>query len=105
LICRGEDARDGRQHAVPVEQVEVAGELLARRRSRLTGVLHGATINLIEIFEPVATIVEVESVDEAIRHASERIFGLMAYVFGEEREAMRVARRLVWRTQQSGIRA
>jgi succinate-semialdehyde dehydrogenase/glutarate-semialdehyde dehydrogenase len=60
----------------------------------LTGVGHGTTVNVTEIFGPVTAIVEVESTDEAIRQANDTIFGLMAYVFGEEREAMRVARRL-----------
>jgi succinate-semialdehyde dehydrogenase/glutarate-semialdehyde dehydrogenase len=60
----------------------------------LTGIRHGSTINLTEIFGPVAAIVEVESVDEAVRQANDTIFGLMAYVFGEEREAMSVAQRL-----------
>ena len=60
----------------------------------LTGVRHGSSINATEIFGPVAAIVEYDDVDEAVRMANDTIYGLMAYVFGEEREAMAVARRL-----------
>lgn len=60
----------------------------------LTGVDHGSTINVNEIFGPVAAIVRYDDVDEAIRMANDTIYGLMAYVFGEERSALAVARRL-----------
>lgn len=40
------------------------------------------------------TVVVYDDVDEAVRMANDTIYGLMAYVFGEEREAMAVARRL-----------
>jgi succinate-semialdehyde dehydrogenase / glutarate-semialdehyde dehydrogenase len=60
----------------------------------LTGVRHGSSINATEIFGPVAAIVAYDDVDEAVRMANDTIYGLMAYVFGEEREAMAVARRL-----------
>lgn len=60
----------------------------------LTGVAHGSGINTTEIFGPVAAIVRVDDVDDAVRMANDTIYGLMAYVFGEEHEAMRVARRL-----------
>jgi len=60
----------------------------------LTGVEHGSAINTTEIFGPVTAIVSFDDVDEAVRMANDTIYGLMAYVFGEEREAMAVARRL-----------
>lgn len=60
----------------------------------LTGVRHGSSINATEIFGPVTAIVRYDGVDEAVRMANDTIYGLMAYVFGEEREAMAVARRL-----------
>ena len=60
----------------------------------LTGVRHGSAINATEIFGPVAAIVRYDEVDDAVRMANDTIYGLMAYVFGEEREAMGVARRL-----------
>jgi succinate-semialdehyde dehydrogenase/glutarate-semialdehyde dehydrogenase len=60
----------------------------------LTGVRHGSTINVTEIFGPVTAVVRFDDVDEAVRMANDTIYGLMAYVFGEEREAVAVARRL-----------
>lgn len=60
----------------------------------LTGVRHGSAITETEIFGPVTTVVQFDDVDEAVRMANDTIFGLMAYVFGEERSAMSVARRL-----------
>ncbi|MCS5497343.1 NAD-dependent succinate-semialdehyde dehydrogenase [Cnuibacter physcomitrellae] len=60
----------------------------------LTGVRHGSEINATEIFGPVTAVVAYDEVDDAIRMANDTEFGLMAYVFGEEREAMAVARRL-----------
>ncbi len=60
----------------------------------LTGVRHGTRITETEIFGPVASVVRFSDVDEAVRMANDTEYGLMAYVFGEEREAMAVARRL-----------
>ncbi|MFY1671542.1 NAD-dependent succinate-semialdehyde dehydrogenase [Plantactinospora sp. WMMB334] len=60
----------------------------------LTGVEHGATITTTEIFGPVTAVVRFDDVDDAVRMANDTIYGLMAYVFGEEREAVAVARRL-----------
>ena len=60
----------------------------------LADVRHGSEINRTEIFGPVAAIVRYDDVDEAVRMANDTIFGLMAYVFGEERGAVAVARRL-----------
>ncbi|WP_066043110.1 NAD-dependent succinate-semialdehyde dehydrogenase [Herbiconiux solani] len=60
----------------------------------VAGVRHGSEINANEIFGPVTAVVRYDDVDEAIRMANDTIFGLMAYVFGEEREAVAVARRL-----------
>jgi len=60
----------------------------------LTGVRHGDTINATEIFGPVTAVVKVDDVDEMVRMANDTIFGLIAYVFGEEGEAFRTALRL-----------
>ncbi|MGP3534689.1 NAD-dependent succinate-semialdehyde dehydrogenase [Microbacterium sp. RD1] len=60
----------------------------------LTGVAHGSSINAVEIFGPVTAVVRYTDVDDAVRMANDTIFGLMAYVFGPEREAVAVARRL-----------
>ncbi|CAN5276339.1 NAD-dependent succinate-semialdehyde dehydrogenase [soil metagenome] len=60
----------------------------------VTGVRHGSEINANEIFGPVTAVVKYDDVDDAVRMANDTIYGLMAYVFGEEREAMAVARRL-----------
>ena len=60
----------------------------------LTGVEHGSTINTTEIFGPVTAVVRFTDTDEAVRQANDTEFGLMAYVFGDEREAMSVAHRL-----------
>jgi succinate-semialdehyde dehydrogenase/glutarate-semialdehyde dehydrogenase len=60
----------------------------------LTGVQHGSRITETEIFGPVTSVVRFSEVDEAVRMANDTIYGLMAYVFGEEREAIAVARRL-----------
>jgi succinate-semialdehyde dehydrogenase/glutarate-semialdehyde dehydrogenase len=60
----------------------------------LTEVKHGSTINTTEIFGPVTAVVRFDDVDDAVRMANDTVYGLMAYVFGEEREAVAVARRL-----------
>jgi succinate-semialdehyde dehydrogenase/glutarate-semialdehyde dehydrogenase len=60
----------------------------------LTGVQHGSRITETEIFGPDTSVVRFSEVDEAVRMANDTIYGLMAYVFGEEREAIAVARRL-----------
>ena len=60
----------------------------------LTDVKHGSAINVTEIFGPVTAVVAFDDVDEAVRMANDTVYGLMAYVFGEEREAIAVARRL-----------
>jgi len=60
----------------------------------LTDVSHGDTITTTEIFGPVTAIVRYDSVDDAVRMANDTVYGLMAYVFGPEREAVEVGRRL-----------
>src|SRR5690606_25609016 len=60
----------------------------------LTGVRHGTEITTTEIFGPVTTVIRYDDVDDAVRMANDTIHGLMAYVFGEERHAVAVARRL-----------
>ena len=60
----------------------------------LTGIEHGSAITTTEIFGPVTAVIRFDDVDEAVRMANDTVYGLMAYVFGEEREAIAVARRL-----------
>jgi succinate-semialdehyde dehydrogenase/glutarate-semialdehyde dehydrogenase len=60
----------------------------------LTDVAHGSTINATEIFGPVTAVVRFSTTDEAVDAANDSEYGLMAYVFGEEREAVSVAQRL-----------
>jgi len=60
----------------------------------VAGVRHGSDITENEIFGPVTAVVRFDDVDEAVWMANDTIFGLMAYVFGEEREAIAVAGRL-----------
>lgn len=60
----------------------------------LVDVAHGATINTTEIFGPVTAVVRYADVDDAVRMANDTNYGLMAYVFGPEREAVAVGRRL-----------
>ncbi len=60
----------------------------------LTGIEHGTRITSTEIFGPVAPVIRFHDVDDAVRQANDTIYGLMAYVFGEEREAMAVGLRL-----------
>ncbi len=60
----------------------------------LRDVTHGSTITRTEIFGPVAAIMSFDDVEDAIRWANDTEFGLIAYVYGAEGEAMRVAHRL-----------
>ncbi|TPW77545.1 NAD-dependent succinate-semialdehyde dehydrogenase [Schumannella soli] len=60
----------------------------------ITGVSHGSRITTTEIFGPVTSVVTFSDIDDAVRMANDTEFGLMAYVFGEERAAMAVAHRL-----------
>lgn len=60
----------------------------------LIGVSAESAILRQEIFGPVAPIVTVHDEEEAIRLANDTEFGLIAYVFGPEPTALRVAARL-----------
>jgi succinate-semialdehyde dehydrogenase/glutarate-semialdehyde dehydrogenase len=60
----------------------------------LTGVTHGDSITRTEIFGPVTAVVRYQDVEEAVRMANDTDFGLVAYVFGPEQEAMHTALRL-----------
>ncbi|MFJ4175218.1 NAD-dependent succinate-semialdehyde dehydrogenase [Microbacterium sp. NPDC089696] len=60
----------------------------------LTSVEHGSRINATEIFGPVTAVVRVPDIGTAVRMANDTEFGLMAYVFGDEDEAIAVAHRL-----------
>jgi succinate-semialdehyde dehydrogenase/glutarate-semialdehyde dehydrogenase len=60
----------------------------------LVDVEHGATINRTEIFGPVSALVRFDTVEDAVRMANDTIYGLIAYVFGQEDVALRVALRL-----------
>ncbi|KAA9150033.1 NAD-dependent succinate-semialdehyde dehydrogenase [Microbacterium lushaniae] len=60
----------------------------------LDGVSHGDTITRREIFGPVTAVVGYTDVDQAVQMANDTEFGLMAYVFGPEEVALRVALRI-----------
>ncbi|GAB2621619.1 NAD-dependent succinate-semialdehyde dehydrogenase [Pseudactinotalea suaedae] len=60
----------------------------------LTQVQHGTTITRTEIFGPVATLIAFDDVDTAVAMANDTEYGLIAYVYGSERDAMRVAHRI-----------
>lgn len=58
----------------------------------LTDVDQGMNVIREEVFGPVAPIVEVESVDQAVEFANDSRYGLSSYVFTESyRDAMRIA--------------
>jgi succinate-semialdehyde dehydrogenase/glutarate-semialdehyde dehydrogenase len=60
----------------------------------LTGVTPDMAIMREETFGPVACIGRFASVEEAVRLANDTPYGLGAVVFGEEKRALEVARRL-----------
>ncbi|MES2170322.1 MAG: NAD-dependent succinate-semialdehyde dehydrogenase [Actinomycetota bacterium] len=60
----------------------------------VSGVTHGSTINTTEIFGPVAAIVRYDDLDDAIRMANDSIYGLIAYVYGDQGLALSTALRL-----------
>lgn len=60
----------------------------------LDGVTHGMDIMTTETFGPVACVMPVDSVDEAVELANDSEYGLGAAVFGEESLARAAARRL-----------
>ncbi|GGH42457.1 NAD-dependent succinate-semialdehyde dehydrogenase [Microbacterium album] len=60
----------------------------------LDGVSHGDTITRQEIFGPVTAVVSYDDVDDAVRMANDTEFGLVAYVFGPDEDAMRAALRM-----------
>jgi succinate-semialdehyde dehydrogenase/glutarate-semialdehyde dehydrogenase len=60
----------------------------------LVDVDHGSTINQTEIFGPVSALVVFDDVDDAVRMANDTIFGLIAYVYGPDSEALSVAQRI-----------
>ena len=60
----------------------------------LTDVEHGSTITRTEIFGPVAPLVPFADIETAIAMANDTEYGLIAYVYGSEGDAMRVAHRI-----------
>ncbi|RMH30673.1 MAG: aldehyde dehydrogenase [Planctomycetota bacterium] len=60
----------------------------------LDGVTHAMDIMTTETFGPVACVMAVDSVDEAVELANDTEYGLGAVVFGEESLARDVARRM-----------
>lgn len=55
---------------------------------------HGSPVTANEVFGPVVPVVAYDDVDDAVRMANDTVHGLVAYVFGPERAALAVARRL-----------
>ena len=60
----------------------------------LADVEHGSPITRTEVFGPVAVIIAYDEVDDAVAMANDTEYGLIAYVFGDESAALRVAHRL-----------
>ncbi|UYN83453.1 MAG: NAD-dependent succinate-semialdehyde dehydrogenase [Microcella sp.] len=60
----------------------------------LLDVEHGSTITRTEIFGPVTAVVPFDDIDDAVSWANDTEYGLIAYVYGEEGEALAVAQRL-----------
>jgi acyl-CoA reductase-like NAD-dependent aldehyde dehydrogenase len=62
----------------------------------ITGVTHEMRVAKEETFGPLLPIVKVQNTEEAIQKANDSHLGLMAYVFGKDREAsLQVAERIV----------
>jgi succinate-semialdehyde dehydrogenase/glutarate-semialdehyde dehydrogenase len=57
-------------------------------------VAHGSALTMTEIFGPVAAIVSYHDVAEAVRMANDTVYGLIAYVYGEQALALAVAHEL-----------
>jgi acyl-CoA reductase-like NAD-dependent aldehyde dehydrogenase len=64
------------------------------RPTVLTGVDHSMQVLTEETFGPIIPVMAFDEVDEAVALANDTIYGLSAAVFGEEDEALEVARRL-----------
>lgn len=60
----------------------------------LVDVQHGSEINRTEIFGPVCALTSFQSTEDAISMANDTEYGLIAYVFGPEEDAFRVALQL-----------
>jgi acyl-CoA reductase-like NAD-dependent aldehyde dehydrogenase len=62
----------------------------------ITGVTHDMRVSKEETFGPLLPIVKVSNTEEAIQMANDTHLGLMAYVFGKDKEtALQVAERIV----------
>jgi succinate-semialdehyde dehydrogenase/glutarate-semialdehyde dehydrogenase len=80
VLCGGEMAIDGSCGYQPTV---------------LTGVRHGDSITREEIFGPVAAIISVDDIEEAIPLFNDSPFGLVSYLYsGDAGRAMRIAERL-----------
>jgi NAD-dependent aldehyde dehydrogenases len=62
--------------------------------SACTAENNGSTIIRTEIFGPAASLVSFDDTDDTVRMANDTVFGLISYVFADEREALRVAHQL-----------
>lgn len=78
LLTGGEASEDGAFYAPTV----------------LTGVTHDSPITQTEIFGPVTAVIEYDDVDDAVRMANDTIYGLIAYVYGDQAPALAVAQRI-----------
>lgn len=58
------------------------------------GVTNNMTIAQEEIFGPVLCVIEYDNLDTAITECNDTVYGLSACVFGEENQAMEVAKRI-----------
>lgn len=65
------------------------------RPTVVTGVKHTMTLMTEETFGPVLPVMSFRSVSEAVQLANDSVYGLSAAVFGDEAQALAIARQLV----------
>lgn len=65
------------------------------RPTVVTGVTHGMALMTEETFGPVLPVMIFRDTAEAVRLANDSVYGLSAAVFGDEAEALAVARQLI----------
>ena len=65
------------------------------RPTVVTGVTHGMTLMTEETFGPVLPVMSFGDTGEAVRLANDSVYGLSAAVFGDEADALAIARQLI----------
>ena len=81
-------------------RIETGGEIERHgggywlRPTVVTGVTHDMSLMTEETFGPVLPVMSFRTADEAVRLANDSVYGLSAAVFGDEAEALAIARQL-----------